>query len=175
MVESSCATLEEAAGQSPQLRVVAGAPCSHVTLVATIETYGLSTNVTVSLVRLTNLSLSFTAYPSSANNRLVPVTQLGRLPCSTNGFANAVAALQGTLSDATEVQYELTPHMTLASSNTSALVHRGGGRVAAPAHDTSAYMTATFGDRQVRRESSHSQSSHSQSPTAPTHRACAGP
>ena len=90
---SSCVTYAV-----PTLRIVAGASCTTVTLVASIDSFGLSVSLSVPLVRFSALELSILAYPSFPGFGGLAVSTLNRVACSEY-YQNAQVRVQARLSD----------------------------------------------------------------------------
>ena len=83
---------------TPTLGIVAGAGCAVVSLVATIDAFGLSASLSVPLVRFAALELSILAYPSFPGFGGLTVSTLNRVAC-TEYYQNAQVRVQARLAD----------------------------------------------------------------------------
>ena len=63
-------------------RIRSGASCSSV--VVTAEVFGFSQEVTLQVVRLASMVLTFSGYPDTGTNAAVSITQHGLVHCTTS-------------------------------------------------------------------------------------------
>ena len=137
--DTNCATVVGA-----ELRAKAGAACTStsVTVVASIDVYGLSAQATVPLVVLERLELDFVGYPNSGES----ITQLGQVQCTTT-YHHATARARVFLSSTPTLPIDVSA-LTSFSSTSEAVVLPSGSRMQAlAAGDVN--ISASFGSSMV--------------------------
>ena len=97
------------------------AACTTVTVVMSIPVYGVSATLSLPVVQVESLELSFRPYPSYSGSTSRQVTTLSRLSC-TPYYQNAVPRVRAYLNDGSSY--------TVTSSSTVALADAGSASVA---------------------------------------------
>jgi len=110
VVESQCGYLH-----NRNLLVIAGAPCTQLTVVATVVTgaFEFTINNTIPVVVVANMHLSFSAYPVTPHNLEVSKRYLSLIKCTLK-YHHAWAHAMATLSDNTT--YDVSDHTEYRSN-----------------------------------------------------------
>eukprot|EP00965_Chrysotila_dentata_P255919 6212379-Pleurochrysis_carterae.AAC.1 len=122
-----CASIVQNSDGSRKVIIAIGALliCQSVTVVAYVESFGLSSNLSIPLVQLASLELDFLGYPNMNGNDAIHVRNLGRIHCSSSSFHHATARVRAFLSDDLTQPYIVTAASMLTSNNTNVVIPEG--------------------------------------------------
>eukprot|EP00965_Chrysotila_dentata_P145644 4810964-Pleurochrysis_carterae.AAC.1 len=117
---ANCSYIAQNSDDSKRVIIRSGADetCSSVTILASIESFELSHELSIPLVTLASLELDFSGYPNAYGNNAIHVTTLGRIECSSSSFHHATARVLAFLSDDLTTPYDVTLSSTFISNDT---------------------------------------------------------